>query len=93
MGKTGLSHFLSFATLGMRMNLWHVSTDAIDEARSSLIEHDRLAAYMKAGDTLRARDAVSFHVEEAAAQIRRAGAARIESYPIDNGTGVPFGQN
>jgi hypothetical protein len=36
---------------------------------------------MKAGDTLRARDAVSFHVEEAAAQIRRAGAARIESYP------------
>lgn len=51
------------------------------EARSSLIEHDRLAAYMKAGDTLRARDAVSFHVEEAAAQIRRACAARIESYP------------
>ena len=53
----------------------------LDEARSSLVEHDRLVAYMKAGDTLRARDAVSFHVEEAAAQIRRAGAARIESYP------------
>ena len=56
----------------------------LDEARSSLIEHDRLIAYMKAGDTLRARDAVSFHVEEAAAQIRRAGAARIESYPADH---------
>jgi DNA-binding GntR family transcriptional regulator len=55
----------------------------LDEARSSLIEHDRLIAYMKAGDTLRARDAVSFHIEEAAAQIRRAGAARIESYPRD----------
>jgi DNA-binding GntR family transcriptional regulator len=53
----------------------------LDEARSSLVEHDRLVAYMRAGDTLRARDAVSFHVEEAAAQIRRAGAARIESYP------------
>jgi len=53
----------------------------LDEARSSLIEHDRLVAYMKAGDTLRARDAVSFHLEEAAAQIRRACAARIESYP------------
>ncbi len=53
----------------------------LDEARSSLVEHARLVAYMKAGDTLRARDAVSFHVEEAAAQIRRAGAARIESYP------------
>lgn len=55
----------------------------LDEARSSLVEHDRLVAYMKAGDTLRARDAVSFHVEEAASQIRRAGAARIESYPGD----------
>lgn len=36
---------------------------------------------MNAGDTLRAHDAVSFYVEEAAAQIRRAGVARIESYP------------
>lgn len=53
----------------------------LEEARSSLIEHDRLVAYMKAGDTLRARDAVSFHVEEAAMQIRRAGEARVESYP------------
>lgn len=53
----------------------------LDEARSSLVEHDRLVTYMKAGDTLRARDAISFHVEEAASQIRRAGAARIESYP------------
>jgi DNA-binding GntR family transcriptional regulator len=55
----------------------------LDEARSSLVEHDRLVAYMKAGDTLRARDAISFHFEEAAAQIRCAGAARIESYPSD----------
>lgn len=55
--------------------------DAIDGPRSSSIEHDRLVAYMNAGETLRARDAVSFHVEEVAAQIRRAGAARIESYP------------
>lgn len=58
----------------------------LDEARSSLIEHDRLVAYMKAGDTLRARDAVSFHVEDAAAQIRRACAARVESYPVNNCT-------
>ena len=65
----------------------------LDEARSSLIEHDRLVAYMKAGDTLRARDAVSFHIEEAAAQIRRAGVARIESYPVDNCAGVQVGQN
>ena len=53
----------------------------LDEARSSLTEHDRLIAYMEAGDTLRARDAVAFHFEEAAAQIRRAGEARLESYP------------
>lgn len=65
----------------------------LDEARSSLIEHDRLVAYMKVGDTLRARDAVSFHIEEAAAQIRRAGVARIESYPVDNCAGVQVGQN
>ena len=53
----------------------------LEEARSSLTEHERLVAYMKAGDTLRARDAVAFHFEEAASQIRRAGEARIESYP------------
>lgn len=53
----------------------------LDEARSSLTEHEKLIAYMKAGDTLRARDAVAFHFEEAAAQIRRAGEARIESFP------------
>lgn len=53
----------------------------LDEARSSLTEHDRLVAYMKAGNTLRARDAVAFHFEEAAAQIRRAGRACVESYP------------
>lgn len=65
----------------------------LDEARSSLIEHDRLVAYMKAGDTLRARDAVSFHIEEAAAQIRRAGEEKKESYPVDSCMGVPLGQN
>lgn len=65
----------------------------LDEARSSLIEHDRLVAYMKAGDTMRARDAVSFHVEEAAMQIRRAGMTRIESYPLDTSTGARLGQN
>ena len=53
----------------------------LEEARSSLTEHERLVAYMKAGDTLRARDAVAFHFEEAASQIRRAGEARVESYP------------
>jgi len=47
-----------------------------------LTEHERLVAYMKAGDTLRARDAVAFHFEEAASQIRRAGEARVESYPV-----------
>jgi DNA-binding GntR family transcriptional regulator len=54
----------------------------LEEARSSLTEHERLVAYMKAGDTLRARDAVAFHFEEAASQIRRASAARKESYPV-----------
>lgn len=54
----------------------------LEEARSSLTEHERLVAYMKAGDTLRARDAVAFHFEEAASQIRRAGEARVESYPV-----------
>ncbi|WP_245829349.1 FCD domain-containing protein [Novosphingobium mathurense] len=53
----------------------------LEEARSSLTEHERLVAYMKVGDTLRARDAVALHFEEAASQIRRAGQARIESYP------------
>lgn len=53
----------------------------LDEARSSLAEHERLIDYMKAGDTLRARDAAAFHLEEAGAQIRRAGEAQIESYP------------
>ena len=53
----------------------------LDEARSSLAEHERLIDYMQAGDTLRARDAAAFHLEEAASQIRRAGEARIESYP------------
>lgn len=53
----------------------------LEEARSSLTEHERLVAYMKAGDTLRARDAVAFHFEEAASQIRRAGEKRLESYP------------
>lgn len=55
--------------------------DASDEPRRSLIEHNRLVAYIEAGGTLRARDGVSFHVEEAAMQIRHAGTARIESYP------------
>lgn len=54
----------------------------LEEARSSLTEHERLVAYMKAGDTLRARDAVAFHFEEAASQIRRAGEARVETYPV-----------
>lgn len=53
----------------------------LEEARSSLTEHSRLIAYLKTGDALRARDAVAFHLEEAAAQIRRAGEARVESYP------------
>lgn len=64
----------------------------LDEARSSLIEHDRIVTYMKAGDTLRARDAVAFHIEEAAAQIRRAGEEKKESYPMDNCTGASLGQ-
>lgn len=59
----------------------------LDEARSSLTEHEKLIAYMKAGDTLRARDAVAFHFEEAAAQIRRAGEARLESYPAPVASG------
>lgn len=56
----------------------------LEEARSSLTEHERLVAYMKTGDTLRARDAVAFHFEEAASQIRRAGDNNIESYPPTN---------
>lgn len=46
MRMTEMSHFLSFATVGRRINLWYFSTGAIDEARCLLIEHDRLAAYM-----------------------------------------------
>lgn len=53
----------------------------LEEARSSLAEHDRLIQYMMSGDAVRAREAVAFHLEEAVAQIRRAGEARIESYP------------
>lgn len=53
----------------------------LEEAVSSLSEHERLIEYMRAGDALRARDAVAFHLEEAVAQIRKAGLARIETYP------------
>jgi hypothetical protein len=73
-----MSHFLSFATLGRRKNLWHISTDSIYEARRSLIEHDRLNACMKAGDPPRRHGAdreLSGHFD---LRFQRIGAARGE---------------
>lgn len=56
----------------------------LDEAQSSIAEHERLIHYMRQGDSLRARDAAAFHLEDAIAGIRQAGDARQESYPAVN---------
>lgn len=53
----------------------------LEEAASSLSEHTRLIDTMRREDALRARDAAAFHLEEAVAQIRKAGQASLESYP------------
>lgn len=54
----------------------------LDEALSSIAEHERLIHYMRSGDGMRARDAAAFHLEDAIAGIRLAGIARQESYPL-----------
>ncbi len=54
----------------------------LEEAASSLSEHERLIDAMRREDALRARDAAAFHLEEAVAQIRKAGREKIQSYPV-----------
>lgn len=53
----------------------------LDEALSSIAEHERLIHYMRQGDAMRARDAAAFHLEDAIAGIRQAGMDRLENYP------------
>jgi len=54
---------------------------SLDDALSSIAEHDRMIAIMQRRDSLRARDSAAWHVENAIDHIRKAAGAQKQSYP------------
>jgi len=61
---------------------------SLDDALSSIAEHDRMIAIMQRRDSLRARDGAAWHVENAIDHIRRAAHKHKQSYP-DTASAVP----
>lgn len=53
----------------------------IEDALSSLDQHDNLIAHMKSADAVRAREAAQYHFEDAITQIAAASLNQKESYP------------